>query len=688
MLGHVIKSLMSLSLIALSVQLYSHETGKLENITVTADGIAADLSESAQGPQVLSGDLLKQQSGNSLGSLLSNTPGIANSAFGPGVGRPVIRGMSGNRVRILQNGSDSSDVSAMSSDHSPMADASNAQALEVIYGPSTLLYGSGAIGGSINVVDHRIHKQSLDGFNGNISAGLSSVDKGYYSKAVLDAGNGNWILHTDAFHRENKDYRAQVNGRNRRIENSDSRGTGGSIGLSYVEDKKGFLGFALSQTQYDYAIPNADNDAARIKPEQTRYDLHGGLFNLTDNWHQWTLSISYSDYEHEELTDDLVEGYFEKTTLDIKTIAEFSHNNWLAKTGVQYIGKSLDLCHDHTGCNGIKNYHSLPWNGGMGGNFLSVGGYDFVHDTPMPLTETQDIGAFLIQEYVFEYGLLELGIRADHRTISSDPQSIRPSSRQNASYYRDKDFTPVSVNLAGTWIVADEHKLGLSLARAQRAPEAEELFWNGDHHATFSYQLDNPNLSNETAYTIDVSWSYYGAIQSRVNLYHYEFDGYIYNERKAITDPFHNDVVYRHEQRDARFSGIEAAMNIPLSGFMDNWYWDVFADYVNARLKDGSHLPRTPPASAGMALHWQNDNWFFQADTRFIAKQNKLADNEEQTGSYMTINAQAAWFYRDLRVGVKANNLSNETGFNHISMLKNVTPIAGRNIMLDVSWDF
>lgn len=672
----------------LSVPLYAHIDSGVEQMIVTPGEHLRTESSPTQTTQVLSNEFLKQQSGHNAAALLSNTPGISNSSFGPGVGRPVIRGMSGNRVRVLQNGSDAADVSAMSSDHSPMADTSNADQLEVIYGPSTLMYGSGAIGGIINVVDGSLRDKPFKGFTGNVSAGVSSVDQGFYSKALMNAGNGPWVLHADTFYREAKDYSAYVNGRNRRIHNSDNQGQGGKLGLSHI-NQKGFIGFSIAETEYDYAIPNADGENARISPTQTRIDIQSGLFNLNDVIDQWTITAGYSDYEHQEKTDHLVEGLFEKNTLDLKSVIDLTYKLWQANIGVQFVQKKLDLCHNHVGCNSIANYSHLPWNGDKGTNFTQVGGYDFAHDTPMPSTETTDIGAFVIQRVDWQQGIIELGIRVDQRTLSSDPSTIRPAARQDQSYYSDKTFTPTSINFAGTWVL-DTHTLLLSLARAQRAPEAEELFWNGDHHSTFSYQLDNPDLSNETAYTIDISWEYLGDFQSRVNVYHYDFRGYIYNEKKSVTDPFHGDAVYRHEQRDAQFSGIEGAINLPLTGLMQNWYFDIFGDVVNARLNEGKHrhLPRTPPASLGAALHWQNDSWFFQMDSRAYARQNKVAENESKTGSFITLNSQVAWFYHDLRIGVKANNLTNETGFNHVSLLKEVAPVPGRNLMLDISWDF
>lgn len=692
------KNTLILSLLLLQAPLLqAHSQQTLEQVVVTASGTSRAITDIAQPAQVLDSTALQRQSGDTLGSLLGNIPGIANASFGPGVGRPVMRGMGGNRVRLLINGSDAADVSAMSSDHAGMAEAANASQIEVIHGPSTLLYGGGAIGGIVNVADQRIHQQAMHGIDGSASLRASSVDNGWQSKASMDAGAGQWVLHLDGFYRESHDYKANFQGRSSAtIANSDGQSEGGNIALSWLPTDNAYLGVAVSLLDYEYAVPNEDNEPARVTPQQIRYELKTGINNISDWLQAWQLALSYTDYEHQERDDNTIEGLFEKQALELKTSFTYHiGDNWQGQAGLHYTHKALDLCHDHSGCNGIPDYGYLAWNGDKGSNFVSAGGFDFAHDTPMPLTETSDGGLFIVQSYFWQHGIVEFGLRADQRTISADPVSIRPASRQQHSYYNDKRFTPVSISTAATWAVAENHKLSLSLARAQRAPEAEELFWNGDHHATFSFQLDNPDLSNETAYTIDLGWTWYGTTQSRVNLFYYDFDGYIYNDRKAVSDPFHGDAVYRHEQRDARFAGIEASTSIPLDALLQQLYLDIFADYVNARLKQGSNrnLPRTPPASAGIVLHWQNDHWFAQLDTRLFAAQNNVADSESRTGSYFTLNAQAAWQRplsegQSLRIALKGNNLSNEAGFNHVSYLKDVAPVAGRNLILEATINF
>jgi iron complex outermembrane receptor protein len=167
----------------------------LDNVKITASGQL--LNDVAQPIRVLGKEELQEQNGDTIGELLSSLPGISNASFGAGVGRPVIRGLSGNRVKMTINGTDSADVSAMSSDHAPMVDAANADQIEVIYGPNTLRFGSGAMGGVINMADSRFHEIPLDGFEGRLQSSVSSADSGTNVNASIDAGNGNWVMHLD-----------------------------------------------------------------------------------------------------------------------------------------------------------------------------------------------------------------------------------------------------------------------------------------------------------------------------------------------------------------------------------------------------------------------------------------------------------------------------------------------------------
>lgn len=671
------------------------QSTELDTVIVSSSG-QNSLYDVAQPATVIGKDELANGSGNTLGALLEGTPGVANSSFGAGVGRPVIRGMSGSRVKVLQNGVDAADLSAMSSDHAAMAEASSAEQVEVLYGPATLMYGGGAIGGVVNLVDSRIHERPKQGLQGEVFTQGSSVDRGYSTGAMLDAGKGNWVLHVDSFNRDAKDYRS---GRGK-VANSDSEGQGAAVALSWADGEHGFFGASISTLDYDYAVPNDEGESLRVRPKQMRYDLKGAWrpdANSAWGWiEEWRTELSFNDYEHAETEAEdgevLDVGLFEQQSWELQSrIQHRAVGQWQGSIGVQVKYQELELCHDHHGCDGIPSY-SGAWNGQMGTklqNWYREGHY-FAHDTPMPSTETLQTGLFIVEQRDWEHGTLELGARVDQVRVSADAKPVQHAWRQASAYYRDKTFAPVTLSAAGTWVLDDYQRLGLSLARVQRAPEATELLWNGDHHATFAYQLDNPDLDLETAYTADVSWLYQSSQnQLRAAIYYYYFEDYIYNDLKSFADPFHGETVYRHEQDNARFFGAELSWQHNLT---DTWRVDVVADAVNAKLTNGEALPRTPPASLLTALNWQKDGWTARVESKAVLKQNQVAANESSTSGFLLFNAYAGFkqqlSHGELQWQASLHNLADKYSLNHVSYLKEDAPMPGRNVQLGVRYKF
>ena len=674
----------------------------LEEVTVTSTASNRSLNDIAKPITVLSADDLSKRSGDTLGAILANTPGVANASFGQGVGRPVLRGMGGKRVKVMQNGLDASDLSAMSSDHGTMVDPVNADQVEIIQGPSTLLFGGGAIGGVVNVVKQQIYTQTYSGFDGQVTSRYSSADNGKQVTAVLNAGFDNFIVHLEAFGRKTDDYEVGNNDNfGEKALNSDVEGAGGNLALSWIFEEKGYLGFSVSNLTYDYGVPNSANEPARVTPEQMRYELVGAWFDPFSFIHEWKTELAYTDYEHDEKDGDIAVGLFQQASVELKSMlthhplyigdAEFN-----GSVGVHLTQSELAVCHSHQGCSDIADYSERYWDGKQGVNLISSGGYLFSHDTPMPESATSNIGVFWLEEMPWSKGVVELGLRYDNNVVSTETDAIRPDYRQQLDYYDDKNFNLYAINWAATWVLNDSNKLGLSLARAERAPDAQEMYWNGAHHSTFSYQLDNPDLGKETANTINLNWIYsIDAIETSVTGFYYLFDGYIYNDLKSINDPYHGEDVYRHEQADAYFTGLEFLLHWDLDQHASGVSIDVFADTVTARLRDGSgeNLPRIPPASLGSAINWVQGKWSSSFDVRAFSKQGDVAENESETDGYVTANMMISYEQplakeQMLWIRLKGVNLSDEYALNHASYLKREAPIVGRNVSVEVGYKF
>lgn len=652
----------------------------------------------AQPVTVIDKAMLDDSHERTLGALLGSYLGISNASFGAGVGRPVLRGMSGHRVKTLSNGHDCADLSAMSSDHAPMTEVANAHQIEVLQGPATLLYGNGAIGGVINVLDKKIHQRPFSGLHGVMKFDLSSVNQGREVAAELDAGRHLLSLHLDGFYNTTEDYQAVVEGKNKTVENSHTHRQGGSVGISISHENTGYLGFAVSLLDYQYAVPNEKNLAAEVTPKQTRYELKGGLYQPTawiDAWHN---SLSINQYQHEEVTKPIVEGLFKQDSLEFSSHLQHTELLGLKGTlGVHYKFKNMSLCHNHSGCFNIPDYSQQSWNGLAGGLFKYQHGYALAHDTPMPITQTQDIGYFWIEKSNwqlgnFAKGHVEFGARIDTVTIKADPNSINLGARKSSIYYSDKHFLPLSLFLAGSYHINPRQRLALSLARAQRAPDATEMYWNGNHHATFAYQLDNPDLIEESAYSADINWRYSNKRQQIMfALFYYHFENYIYNQPKGFNDPYHANPVYRYEQVRAAFKGGELSYEQPFTPYST---FMLGADYVSAKRLDSTHspLPRIPAPRLKLGINMAYKNMRASLVNDVYLEQNKVGKNETKSPSYQNLKLSFGYQKDSKNYSIKSHlsisNGLNQAGKNHVSYLKEYAPIQARNISLNTQIQF
>ncbi|WP_221797599.1 TonB-dependent receptor [Oceanobacter mangrovi] len=686
----------------------ANNTQPMEEIVVQQQApTASELNSPWMGQEELAGNRSK-----ALGEVLESIPGVSNASFGQGVARPVVRGLSGNRVEILNSGSDAADLSSMSSDHAPMADLAAADGVELLRGPLALRRGNSSLGGVVNVLNGRIHDEEFDGTSGSVTAGYSSNNQGKTLIGRIDAGNGKNVLHLDGFKRETGNYTAGRGGsRSGEVLNSDADSLGAAVGYSHIFNMTDYVGVSVSHLASDYAIPNEDNNDVRVKPDQTRYDfkgsvslpssglpgtglndyLFGGIF--TDfSWH-----MNVSDYQHDEVTGSKVEGLFYQKFRDLQTeLAWSSLSGWNGYIGLGANWRKLELCHDHSGCSSIPDYSQYEWDGSQGSDFLTYEGEEFAHDTPMPITKTRDIVAYasasgdliIHDNYI---GQLDLAARYQPRHIEADPSSIRPNYRQDIRYYDDKEYHPLTVSAALNVTASNDSSITVTLSRLQRAPVADELYWNGDHHATFSFQLDNNQLDTETAYAIDLSWQGHDTNNDwRIASYFYDYDGYIYNELQSYRDPYHGNHVYKHVQRDAQLAGLEVSWQHNLSS-----QWDTHFKAATTRgwlTSSGDSLPRMPADNLSQSLSWHYASGQVISEWQYHLPQTQLADAESRTPGWYQLNL--AW-HQQLGHGanapqldIRGNNLTDRYGQQHTSTLKEYAPVMGHNISLELAWPF
>jgi len=591
---------------------------------------------------VLAGSALDDAKGVSLGDTVSSIPGVQSSGLGSAVGRPVIRGLDGPRVAVLENGLSSQDVSNVSQDHAVTLEPFLADQIEVLKGPATLLYGSGAIGGVVNVVDGRIPEKAPDnGFAGRAEVRSDSVSDGKTGLLRLDAGNDRFAIHVDGMHRDNEDY--DIPGGT--LANSAVKTTSGAVGAS-VLGSWGFVGLSISRFLDLYGSPAEPGDPApvHIKMAQTNYTLKGGLIEPVDGIAKVDFSLGHGAYQHVEY-----EGAEAGTTF-----TTHSNQGRLLVTHEPIAGWD--------GAFGVQTQHR---------QFAAVGEETFV-----PATTTSGVGVFLTEQR--DFGPLKVELGARHDTQSVDPDD-GPKRR----------FAPNSFSAGVAWRFAEQWHLSLNLDHAERTPSEEELFANGPHEASNTFEIGS-DLSKEKSNQAELGLHFHGdLVEGKVAVYYNRYKNFIY---LADTGEIEDDLPVRvWSQNDATFRGAEAEATFHLAkGPSGHWDLRVYGDTVRATLTDGAgNVPRIPAGRVGSTLSWNADGLRASVGAVRYMKQDKVAAFETDTAGYTLVNAHFAWtFVNDERsqweAFVDGNNLTNQTARPATSLFKDVAPQPGRNVSVGV----
>jgi iron complex outermembrane receptor protein len=625
---------------------------ELPSVTVTASPLAEPGAELIQPSAVLSGAELDDRRGNTIGETVNQIPGVQSSYFGAGVGRPIIRGLEGSRVQVLEGGISSLDLSGASNDHAVTIDPFLADQVEVLKGPSTLLYGAGAIGGVVNVVDGRIPESPVDGVHGRAQLEGNTVNDEKNGVARVDAGNGEFAVHGDYVRHFADDYDIPGGGT---LLNSDvsTRSSAGGVGYT---GSSAFAGASVSQFETHYGIPTGPSDGpidpdietTRIDMKQTRVDLKAGLLQPTDWLDRLTLRYGHNDYQHVEHAIDEEEG-----TL-------FKNDGYEAR---------LEAVHAKVGA----------WRGSFG---LQYGDRDFSaigEETIVPNTKIKETGVFLVEEANFNPLKLQLGARYDNNKL--DPETGGGLT-----------FNATSLSGGAIWNFTDNWHVALNLDRAQRAPDEEALFVYGAHDATGSFEIGDPNLQKETANQIDIALHYHSEdVQASIGTYYNRFDDFIYLAETGQTDPEEGLPIRQWSQHDATFHGFEGEAKFKLAESNDWGRFDLraFGDTVRAKLTDGAgNLPRIAPARLGATLMWTRDVWRASLGAIRYAKQDDIAQFETPTDGFTLVNAHLSYDFKagpaDWELFLDGVNLTNQEARMATSFLKDRAPLPGRAVIFGV----
>lgn len=662
---------------AQTASMSGHPVSSLSPIIVTANPLDLDSDSLTTPASVLQGESLFLKRRGTLGELLEGEPGVRADTFG-GVSRPIIRGQTAPRIKVLTDGSEVMDASAVSPDHMVTVDTLLARRVEILRGPSALLYGGGAIGGVVNVLDDKIPTGIPEnGYSGSVEVLGATAAKERAGAVGLTVGEGNIAMHVEGARRRAGDYRVG-DWSESRVQNSNSDSTTGSVGLSLI-GSRGYIGAAYSYRKDDYGLPGHSHEYEGCHP-------HGSRLHCGGHGHDH----EHDHNHHDEHGEHVATAHLRSDRLDIRgelrdPFAGFSN--------LSFRGGYTDYRHDerengqlgttftNRGYDGRLELRHEPlagWDGVVG---LQASRYDFASfggaENFIPKTRTQSTGVFLLESYQWNDLRFELGARHEW-------QSVTPESGTQPSY----DGNATSLSAGTTWNFAPGYAASLAVSRSQRMPNVQELYARGVHFATLTYERGNANLGKETARTVDLGLrKTEGDLRFAVNLFLSRIDGYIYGNTLDQHEDFR---LIQYTQGDASFAGVEAEASYR---FSPNVSVSVFGDYVRGKLRNGGgNLPRIPSARVGARTDLTWNRWAGFVEYTQVMRQSRNASYEHTTAGYGLLGAGVSYkgsmAGTDYLLYLKGTNLLNKLGYNHASFISRLAPIQGRSIMAGVRVEF
>ncbi|WP_417460937.1 TonB-dependent receptor [Kordiimonas sp.] len=693
---------------------------QLEEIVVSGAFEGRKLGETILGATVMRKEEILRQLDGSIGETLRRQPGMSSTFFGPGASRPIIRGLGGDRIRVLDAGIGSIDASSTSPDHAVAVEPALAERIEILRGTAMLMYGSSAAGGVVNVFDGRIATAVPEGgVDGGVRYGHSTVNHGNEVTGAITAnigsvGDANIVFHGDAMYRKTDDYKIPGFAESEAFraleeeehdeheedeehddhddheehedeevfgiaENSATESKGGSAGLSFIFDN-GFFGFNVRKMDSTYGVPGGhehhhdeehdededhddhedehDDEAVTIDLDQIRYDLHGE-FNGDFGWFKKAkIRFGYADYKHTELEGD-----------EIGTV--FSNEGWEGR---------LDLIEKG----------GERWNGATGiqikrRDFSAIGEEAFV-----PPTVSTQYGLYSVKDFSAGAWQFEAGARYEHTKYTIEDVTSEQDGRS---------FDGISLSAGAGYDISDAAFVGLSLFRTERAPSTEELFSNGPHLATGAYELGDATLGLETALGLEATFNYAtGPFSFVLNGFYTSYDDFIYEV--ATGDEEDELPVFAFRVSDVALYGFEAKAELHAGTYKTSAFGeidlhlDAQADLVRAELKNiagNDNLPRIPPMSALFGVEARAELFDLRTELEYSAKQKRVTANELPTEDYMLWNAYLTvrpFDNKNLSFEVRGSNLGNVDARQHTSFLKDLVPLPGRNVKISFQATF
>jgi iron complex outermembrane receptor protein len=631
-----------------------------ETVVITASPFAQNPLDVAASVSQITHQELIVSGGIGIGDALKNVPGVTTSGFGAGSSRPVIRGLSSTRVRITENGIGGHDTSDLGDDHAVPIDPLASIQVEVLRGPATLRYGSSAIGGVVNAINNRIpidvsEGRALEGIAGVSSNGIERLGGG-----IADYRQGNWAFHADGLIRGADDYETPDGTQL----NSFAFGRSYAVGGAYIGDGGSAAGLGFNQSIAHYGSPTepGSDEVSHVELDTKNYNGSVRLNSPLPGIMRLTAQGGYTDYAHDEISDS--EG----------PLAHFANKEW--ETRIEAL--HLPFGPITTGAIGVQ----------FGNRDFSVTGLesDFLHPT-----KTDSFAAYIFEEIALsERFSIQGAARAEWTGVTGDTDALG---------FFDRKFTPVSYALGAVFKPTGDTSLFANASWTARAPNPVELFAQGAHDASHTFETGDPNLTLEKAFSIEggVKHQALDGSTASFSIYRTKFDGFIdgfltgnsCDEEGNCGPPGAGDfdeLFYR--QSNAEFWGFEAQAHWHLFDIGNGRGGiDLQADYVRATLDDLGNVPRIPPLRYGGGLFYETDDVELSINVLHASEQDKVEAHETTTDGYTTLGASAVFHvYRgeagDVDIALIGSNLTDSVQRNAVSFNKDFVLQPGRTFRL------
>lgn len=643
-----------------------------------------------RGPDLLSGttqvtgEQLTRDIRPSIGETLQHLPGVSATSFGPNASRPVLRGFQGERVSILTDGIGSLDVSSTSADHAVAINPLTADRIEVLRGPSALLYGTSAIGGVVNVIDSRIPRrvpQEHVHIDGILTYGSAANERSGNAAADVPVG-GNFVVHVDGNYSQTDDMDiggyalapalraqalasadpdiralAEIRGR---LPNSAAKTWDVAAGAAWISGENN-VGFSINHYDSLYGVPIRYSldpavaaEAPRLDIAQTRIDGRAEIDTGTGFLDSIQLRGGYSDYRHFELEES----------------------------------GAIATRFDSTGYEGRAEFVQSTrggWGGGFGGQYMhrdfAVAGAEKF----LPDNTTNQLGLFALETLDRGSFKAEASLRYEHTSLDAvaDPIIGNPAI--------SRTFDALSAALGAQVTIAPGWRIGLNASRTERAPSVEELFANGPHGGTQSFEVGNPDIDLEKSWGLEATIRGAGnGYTLGVTAFQSWFNGFIY---ETPTGAVQDDLpVFQYFQANARYYGLEFEGSVKV-GRIGNFdlNLDGVADYVHATIEGSGPAPRIPPLRVLGGIEAQSDRVNGRVEVEWVDDQDRIAAFETPTDGYTMVNASVSFrpFHdNSSSIVLSANNLFDVVARRHASFLKDYAPLAGRDLRISARFTF